>query len=277
MQTAKSIQYLHAYSSRRVRVPLSLSMRSIPTSSDDQINKNFTSRGFSGSAVKVGNHQSGVDQSKIKSNRALFKSIPVDGSILAYIRSIGVGLRSKKKKKKRNIPNKATKGLLSEEDEFSFFEGSEGRRFRKGKRRTQNTTTNHDNTMDNIDTNMASHAYFPPPPFVPFITDKEKDLTEDGNLIKRLPIKVLGSVGEEQEKMPRSSKGLPEIVSCIEHPWYHTHFNVASLFLMQLIFHLNSRFLMEGNRWTIQCGKVYVTECKSQSATIFNLYEGFST
>ena len=34
-----------------------------------------------------------------------------------------------------------------------------------------------------------------------------------GHNIIRLPVKVLGSIGSLDEDMPRSSKGLPEVVS----------------------------------------------------------------
>lgn len=199
MQRVKNIQSLQAFSSRRIALPSSL--RSVPTK-EVHVNPNPIIRGFS-RPLTIDNGNNSYGQGKIKSNADVFRSIPVDGSILAHIRSIGVGLRSKKMKKKRKNTDRATKGILSEEDEAKFFERDGGRRNRKGGNRRSNTL------MD--DENMRLPSYLPPPPFASFAGNKEKDVTGDGRVIKRLPVKVLGSVGSFDEEMPRASKGLPEV------------------------------------------------------------------
>ena len=53
----------------------------------------------------------------------------------------------------------------------------------------------------------------PPPPFAANMRPSRDDKTFLGHNIICLPVKVLGIIGYLDEDMPRSSKGLPEVVS----------------------------------------------------------------
>lgn len=157
----------------------------------------------------------GNDDLEVKSNRALFKSIPVDPSILSYIRGLGVGISSKKKRKRKQTQtNKSTKGLLSENDEASFFGERESRTGRKD-RRKRSTGSSKSSSPENDGQSLHSkNAFIPPPPFsTSSHTKEESEGASEGISIRKLPVKVLGSVGSTEEEMPRSSKGLPEVVS----------------------------------------------------------------
>ena len=57
-----------------------------------------------------------------------------------------------------------------------------------------------------------SFSGLPPPPFAANMRPSRDDKTFLRHNIIRLPVKVLGSIGSLDEDMPRSSKGLPEMV-----------------------------------------------------------------
>jgi Predicted GTPase len=136
------------------------------------------------------------------SNRSLFKAIPVNPSILEYIKSVGVGIRSQKKKKRTSKQKNANGGILNEVDEKEYFVEKYGtRRIRKTLKRP---------ILGEGETIVRSEV-IPPPPFSSQLPSGDKDVNENGNQIKRLPLKVLGSVGSSEEKMPKSSKGLAEV------------------------------------------------------------------
>mmetsp|Transcript_6060 Transcript_6060/g.8645 ORF Transcript_6060/g.8645 Transcript_6060/m.8645 type:complete len:499 (+) Transcript_6060:145-1641(+) len=154
------------------------------------------------------------DDLEVKSNRALFRSIPVNPSILSYIRGVGVGLSAKKKRKrkqKQTNTSRGAKGLLSEDEEASFFNERESRTGRKDRRKRSIGTT--DSQEDGPNWNASNkNAYIPPPPFsTSSHTKEESESASEGISIRKLPVKVLGSVGSTGEEMPRSSKGLPEV------------------------------------------------------------------
>ena len=122
-------------------------------------------------------------------------------SILEHIRSIGVGIRAKKKRKKPSKQHKTRDGgILTEADETEFFSG-------KGfERRTRSKPKD-----DGEGVGIKASACMPPPPFSAQVIEDVEDVTEKGHRIKRLPVKVLGRVGSMEDEMPRSSKGLPEV------------------------------------------------------------------
>jgi hypothetical protein len=137
------------------------------------------------------------------SNRALFKAIPVNPSILEYIKSVGVGIRSqnKKKKKKRTLKQRnADSGILNEADENEYFIEKNGtRRTRKPSKMIEERE------------GIVRSGVTPPPPFSSQLPAGAKDVNDTGHQIKRLPVKVLGSVGSSDEEMPKSSRGLAEV------------------------------------------------------------------
>ncbi len=155
----------------------------------------------------------------VMSRRSEFKSIPIQQSILSYIKSIGVGIRSKKRRKKRiSATGDKSKDLLSTQDEKDFLL-KKNNQIRRGITRNSNpikitqnglktkiTTTTNPDSNHNDSHNHNSKFLLPPPPF-----SSSHTINQTINKIKRLPIKVLGSIGSIDEIMPRSSKGLPEV------------------------------------------------------------------
>mmetsp|Transcript_3305 Transcript_3305/g.6183 ORF Transcript_3305/g.6183 Transcript_3305/m.6183 type:complete len:471 (+) Transcript_3305:103-1515(+) len=136
------------------------------------------------------------------SNRALFKAIPVNSSILEYIKSVGVGIRSQKKKKRPSRQKNAESGILDEANENEYFIGKTGnRRIRNPSKRP----------ILGESEGIVRSGVTPPPPFSSQLPSNVKDVNENGHQIKRLPVKVLGSVGSSEEEMPKSSKGLAEV------------------------------------------------------------------
>ena len=135
------------------------------------------------------------------SSRSLFKAIPINQSILTHIRSLGVGIRPKKKRNKRKQTSNNRNGLLSEANEREFF---------NNRNKGGNTRSRQPKVVGSED-----EIRMPPPPFSSHQTTisrgEDDDFDESGYKIKRLPIKLLGSVGSLKDEMPRSSKGLPEV------------------------------------------------------------------
>ena len=176
-------------------------------------------------ATNNNNHNSNI------SRRVEFKSIPINQSILSYIKSIGVGIRSKvKRKKKSNITirsehehqyrgshgNKSS-NILSFYNEKEFFSKTE-RRDKQNSRRSfkklplssasssllQGETDLNDNNTNQHQ--QRSVMWLPPPPF------SSSNITNEWiDEIKRLPVKIIGSVGSAEDHMPKSTKGLSEV------------------------------------------------------------------
>jgi len=116
------------------------------------------------------------------SGRSAFNQTPVHPSILQYIQAVGVGKaeRTKRRKYKKN------KG------EARFFSRSEEQERFGSKRRSTSTV--------------------PPTPFpAPALGANER--SESRKLIRRFPVKLLGTVGSVNEAFPKASPNLPEVVS----------------------------------------------------------------
>jgi hypothetical protein len=143
-----------------------------------------------------------LDNQLSNSNRSRFKALPVNPSILEHIRSIGVGIRPRKKRKKASKQKFRDGGVLSQADEREFFSGKGGERRSRSKSKR---------VGDDKENGVKVSIAMPPPPFSCQIIDDVDDVTEKGHRIKRLPVKVLGCVGSVEDEMPRSSKGLPEV------------------------------------------------------------------
>jgi len=165
------------------------------TSAINHINTRF----FSTKIDEESWEQPPLEEPETQSNRSLFRAMPVNPSILEHIRSIGVGIRAKKKRKKPSKQQKSG-GILTQADETEFFSGKGfERRSRSSKPR------------DDGEVGIKASACMPPPPFSAQVVEDVEDVTEKGHRIKRLPVKVLGRVGSMEDVMPRSSKGLPEV------------------------------------------------------------------
>lgn len=139
-----------------------------------------------------------------QSNRALFRAIPVHPSILEYIKTVGVGIRPKTKKKKKFSSKQKSgggNGILEEGDENDFLIERNGTR---GMRQSPKKSLKESE-------GIIRSLIAPPPPFTSHLPSNANDLNEQGHPIKRLPVKIIGSVGSSKEEMPRSSKGLPEV------------------------------------------------------------------
>jgi hypothetical protein len=137
-----------------------------------------------GSSVKtcrvLSSSPQSAEPSEPGSGRSQFKENPVNPSILKYIQNIGVG-KPKRQTRRRRRPQKSL--VLSHQEEQEQFQRI---------RRLPSTS--------------------PPPPFAPHKNSKD-DKTESGRIIKRYPVKLIGSVGSSDEEFPRATPGLPEVVS----------------------------------------------------------------
>jgi hypothetical protein len=93
-----------------------------------------------------------VDQTMVVdklSNREAFQAIPVNQTVLQYIKTIGVGLRPRKNRKKFGRGPSGGRRVLSSSDEKIFFEG-----------RRENRGSNKGLNQDS-----PSPSLLPPPPF----------------------------------------------------------------------------------------------------------------
>ena len=202
LQRIKNHQYLtlslrfHAQLKRQLLVPTS--RRRYISSTNSNHNNN------------INKHD---DDSSIVSNRAAFRAIPINQPILTHIKTIGVGIRQTHRKKMRaKLNTKTSSGgdrkrnqnyqgqILSERNEKEFLNHSSNRGGKTAKRNDEKIFQGSEvlNSINKSD-------WLPPPPFsTSGITNEWIDE------IKRLPVKILGSVGSKDEKMPTSSK-LPEV------------------------------------------------------------------
>mmetsp|Transcript_26725 Transcript_26725/g.31102 ORF Transcript_26725/g.31102 Transcript_26725/m.31102 type:complete len:519 (+) Transcript_26725:85-1641(+) len=176
---------------------------------------NTHSNSGAGSKVFSSSTQTGRRHSEndvTESNRKVFKSIPVNPSVLSYIKKIGVGIRqtqtNKKKKKSRKEAN-----FLSERDEEDFFnvsnKGSARRPRSHGQLKTvqpKEGSLSSSSVSKRVSSFSNNHEWVPPAPF-----SSSRTVGEWVDEIKRLPVKIVGSVGTMNEKMPSNSKGLPEV------------------------------------------------------------------
>ena len=138
--------------------------------------------------------------------RAEFRSIPVNRSILNSIEAIGVGLRPMQAKSRYMKSIRVTKRklrngeLLDEKEENNIL---------------KNRNMDYKNSISSAQIpNSPHHSWMPLFPFGNILpTHLSNKIGETKNIaVKKLPIKVLGSAGRHDE-LPRSTKGLPEIVS----------------------------------------------------------------
>jgi hypothetical protein len=177
--------------------------------------RNFSTKGYNDDDSWEQPFDSSQSDNTKPSNRSQFKSLPIDQSILSHIRSIGVGIRPKNKKKKRKSNRNRTTGrgngnVLDESDEEAFFNAKHGGMNHPRRQRPRKSEG------VGYDTN-PNFSVMPPPPFSNQFArnmegkETDEDALERGQKIKRLPVKVLGSVSSLAEEMPRSSKGLPEV------------------------------------------------------------------
>ena len=141
------------------------------------------------------------------SNRAIFRSIPVQQDLLNHIQAIGLGQKSRKHKKKTDSSKLFKQSrrwgedisVLSEQEERSYFQARPSRP-RQADRIAARSTKR--------DLLMPS-AWMPPPPFTS--TWNREERTSSGHVLKRRPVKIVGSVGTLNVEFPWPSKGLPEV------------------------------------------------------------------
>jgi GTP-binding protein len=138
------------------------------------------------------------------SNKDIFKSIPVNPSILKHIKSLGVGIKPKTKKKKHTLARKSssTSDLLSLDEEMEFF---------LNKTNAHSSRSKRSSTIKINETSILENRYNPPPPFSGSISIGIKDQNASGKTIKRHRVKVLGKASSLEDEMPQASKGLPEV------------------------------------------------------------------
>lgn len=139
------------------------------------------------------------------SNKDIFKSIPVNPSILRHIQSLGVGIKSKTTKKKKQSLNRkssSTSDLLSLDEEMDFF---------LNKTNAFSSRSRRPSKMNMKEASSPGSLFTPPPPFSASVPIGINDQTASGKRIKRHRIKVLGKASSVEDEMPRPSKGLPEV------------------------------------------------------------------
>ncbi|KAL7552759.1 hypothetical protein ACHAWF_015997 [Thalassiosira exigua] len=166
--------------------------------------------------------RSGEEEPKM-SNRAAFRATPVHPSILAHIEKIGVGIRSKPKRRMRKRfaadgdeprgrgrggRGRAARGeILDEAEELEYLNDRERRRPARppdAKKSGRN---------DKVASPEVKGAHWlPPPPFSTFTKGASgNDDTLDGRKVRRRPVQVLGRAGSLSDRLPRESKGLAEV------------------------------------------------------------------
>jgi len=138
---------------------------------------------------------------KKPSARSEFRSIPVHKTILNSIESIGVGLRPMQNKNRYMKSIRATR-----------------RKLRNGEVLDENEEKiilrNRDDSDGDVVQNASPHLWAPLLPFGNILPTHLSHSGLPNNIqVRKLPIKVLGSAGSMHDEMPRSTKGLPEIVS----------------------------------------------------------------
>jgi len=138
------------------------------------------------------------------SNKDIFKSIPVNPSILRHIQSLGVGIKSKTKKKKSSLSHKSStaRDLMSLDEEIDYFLNQTNAHSSRGRR---------PRGMKHNETPISRNMYTPPPPFSASVPIGIDDQTASGQKIKRHRVKILGKASSLEDEMPRPSKGLPEV------------------------------------------------------------------
>lgn len=154
----------------------------------------------------------------VKKGKSLFRDIPVNKSILAYIENVGVGIRpgrTRRAKNKMRGPNrrggKLDDGILilKEEDEKEFLINRNNRIQRLEREEKTMKAAAGRSKSDAI---KQSPRWLAPPPFASnIVSTGEDEVTEIGHKVFRLPVKVLGSAASIKDDLPRSSKGLSEV------------------------------------------------------------------
>lgn len=173
-------------------------------------------------------NQNRDDANTPTSNRSLFRSIPVHPSILEHIRNIGVGLKPKKTKPKKK-PQRKSKfhDLLDENDEHAFFSdrGLNRRNRSRSKKNTENNSSRRDNNI------------FPPPPFSAQRIHGYDDVTDDGWNIKRLPVRILGSVETDEDRIPKFNTNVVALIGR-SNVGKSTLLNVSRMVHISLMHHM---------------------------------------
>ncbi len=173
----------------------------------------------------ISNHASNsYEETASMSKKTEFKNIPINKSILSYIQTIGVGIRPRRRKKLSSIGKggKSKSGnentyrnrfssnnsyTLPNYDEKAFFDRTAIRgKIRKKSRTTRTTSTTNLDEDEKHPKKESNQMWLPPPPFSTSGTNNK--IIND---VKRLPVKIIGSVGSLNDEMPRSTKGLPEV------------------------------------------------------------------
>jgi len=209
----------------------------------------YDSHSNTSSTNEAGNIQE--QMSTKRSARKEFRSIPVHSSILNAIEAMGVGMRPMQAKSRYLKSVKLTRRKLlkgediNEKDERNIL-------------RNRNSESKMVSLVEPI--SASPHMWMPLLPFgniLPTHLSRQEGILEQIK-VKKLPIKVLGSAGSRNDELPRSTKGIPEIVSetftCI-------------LFLLKWFSHHG--YFCIGDCRSLKCGKVYTFKCKYTSLCNF--------
>eukprot|EP00586_Coscinodiscus_wailesii_P018663 CAMPEP_0172506892 /NCGR_PEP_ID=MMETSP1066-20121228/199315_1 /TAXON_ID=671091 /ORGANISM="Coscinodiscus wailesii, Strain CCMP2513" /LENGTH=471 /DNA_ID=CAMNT_0013284161 /DNA_START=231 /DNA_END=1647 /DNA_ORIENTATION=+ len=187
----------------------------------NEINAKYVSRRCASTATSTKNGTTTITANdgtpvvpRGKSQRALFKKIPVPKSILEYIETIGVGIPSTRKKKTHTKFGKKRQRRRHEDD------GGGGRDVMTRHEENQFFASRRLVNSSSDASKRRSTSWMPPPPFAGTTqgrdgggstNDSGNDGGEDGYGITRLPVKILGRVSSLSQEMPRGTRGLPEV------------------------------------------------------------------
>lgn len=157
----------------------------------------------------------------IKSNRALFKEIPVHPSITKYIELIGVGIAPRRRRNRKKRKGSTT------DSELFLLERDQGgrRRKRRGNNPKRSTTDSKDD--QHISNSMYRTALTPPPPFRASNPAEEKR-----------KVLIIGSVASTQDTFPENIGTIPEVVCMLDQVQLCCNF-CSPFLLSNLTFFLN--------------------------------------
>ncbi len=148
-----------------------------------------------------------LSNDQLQSNRAAFKTMPVDLKLLEYIERIGVGIPKRKPRKRpqrKQYSRKHDTTVLDTQEELDFFRQRIGNL--KKERRAQKK-------RPLSDSRAAVSPCLPPPPFASTPSHQgAHETSAEGYKVKQRPVKVIGWADVLGERFPKN-KGLPEVVS----------------------------------------------------------------
>jgi hypothetical protein len=141
------------------------------------------------------------------SNRARFRSIPVNSSILQRITKLGVGIRPDRRhrhgRRQAQRPTADQRPTAHKRGALVDFKGEEEFLRARGRRPKSQTYSN----SADVSTDSSPASWIPPPPFASIA----KETIHKGTKVRRKPVRVVASVASLDEWFPATASGTPEV------------------------------------------------------------------